>query len=72
MRGVPGASLLEATSFSPRGNKTSPRRKPWDVENDNKEQQYRESELDIAAFLAELATTTTSPHPEIVAFLRAH
>lgn len=39
------------------------------VENDNKEQQHSEREVDIAAFLREHASSTTSPHREIVAFL---
>jgi hypothetical protein len=40
-------------------------------ENDNKEQQYAEREQDIAAVLRDYATTTTSPYPEMLAFLRA-
>lgn len=41
------------------------------VENDNKEQRHSERELDIAVFLAEHASATSSPHAEIVAFLRS-
>ena len=41
------------------------------VENDNKEQQYSETELDVGAFLSQHAASTTSPYPEIVAFLNA-
>jgi len=41
------------------------------VENDNKEQQYNEQELDIAAFLKEHAGATTSPYAEIVGFFRS-
>lgn len=40
------------------------------VENDNKEQQYREQELEIAAFIRQHASTPTSPYPEIVGALR--
>jgi hypothetical protein len=39
------------------------------VENDNKEQQHREQELEIPAFIRQHAATPTSPYPELVAFL---
>jgi hypothetical protein len=39
------------------------------VENDNKEQQYSEREIDIAAFLSAHAANETKPYPDIVAFL---
>ena len=39
------------------------------VENDNKEQQYTETELDIPAFLRRYAATPTRPYPEIIACL---
>lgn len=39
------------------------------VENDNKEQQYSERELDIAAFVREHAANETQPYPDIVSFL---
>lgn len=39
------------------------------VENDNKEQQYSETRLEIPAFIRQHAATPTSPYPEIVAFL---
>ncbi|MFO0663586.1 MAG: hypothetical protein U0174_06520 [Polyangiaceae bacterium] len=44
-------------------------RKLYLVENDNKEQQYEESELDIETFIREHAAHLESPYPEIVAFL---
>jgi hypothetical protein len=40
------------------------------VQNDNKEQQYDEREVDIAAFLREHTARSESPYPEIVAFLQ--
>lgn len=39
------------------------------AETDNKEQQYSERELDVAAFIATHAASRESPYVEILAFL---
>ena len=72
----------ESGSFSPTSKEWVLRADQWSqtfyqfrdgalyfVENDNKEQQYSEQMLDIPAFIREHATTTTSPYPELLAFL---
>jgi hypothetical protein len=40
------------------------------VENDNKEQTCDEREVDIASFVSQYSTSSESPYPEIVAFLK--
>lgn len=40
--------------------------------NDNKEQTYNESEIEVDGFLAKHAASTEAPYPEIIAFIKAH
>jgi hypothetical protein len=41
------------------------------VENDNKEQTCDEREVDIAGFLGKYGSSSESPYPDIVGFLKS-